>query len=242
MLLWIGARELGVRAIPFLRTSHFILAAGALGALLGSTRARGALWIAAGAACLALLVVGYTPLVPTLVHAWVRSDPLQPAEAVVALSSEVFSDGSLDDHAQHRVLHAYELLATGAARRLVLTRIAMPRRSPVPAVRRQMQALHLDFPIDEVGPVVNTHDEALAVARLARRRGWTRVILVSDPLHLRRAAAVFTHAGLTVTCSPCAGGSYDLKALDGPGDRLAAFRDWLKEWIGCQIYHRRGWM
>jgi uncharacterized SAM-binding protein YcdF (DUF218 family) len=107
---------------------------------------------------------------------------------------------------------------------------------------RQMRAFRLDYPIDEVGPVLNTHDEALAVARLAHQRGWQRVLLVSDPLHMRRAAAVFTHAGLPVSCSPCGGGEYDLRSLQGPGDRLAAFRDWVKEWIGCQVYHRRGWM
>jgi uncharacterized SAM-binding protein YcdF (DUF218 family) len=242
MLLWIGARDLGIRAVPLLRSSHLILAAGFAGAVLATTRVRGLLWTAAGFVCLMLLVISYTPVVPAVVPPWVRSDPLQPAEAVVSLSSEVYSDGSLDDHAQLRVLHAFELLAAGTAHRIVLTRIAPPQRSGVPAVQRQMRALRLNFPIDEVGPVLNTHDEALAVARLARQRGWKRVLLVSDPLHLRRAAAVFAHAGLPVICSPCATGSYDLHALHSPGNRLSAFRDWVKEWFGCQVYRRRGWM
>src|SRR5262249_38160601 len=151
---------------------HLILVAGLLGSGLALTRARGLLWAAAGCVCAAVLVVSYTPLVPSVVRAWLRSDPVRPCEAVVSLSSEVYSDGSLDDRARLRLLHAYELLASGAARRLVITRLVLPRQSAAPVVRRQMRALHLIFPVDEVGPVDNTHDEALAVARLARQRGW----------------------------------------------------------------------
>jgi uncharacterized SAM-binding protein YcdF (DUF218 family) len=242
MLIWISARELGIQAIPILRSSHLILAAAVAGGALGATRARGLLWAAAGVVCLALLLIGYTPFVPSATHAWLKSDPVQPCDAVVSLSSEVYTDGSLDDGAQRRVLHAYELLAAHAAPRLVITRLPPPWRSGLPLIRRQMRAFRLTVPVDEVGPVVNTHDEALAVARLTRERGWKRVLLVTDPLHMRRAAAVFTHAGLPVCCSPCTDGEYDLRSLQGPGDRLAAFRDWLKEWIGCQVYHRRGWM
>jgi uncharacterized SAM-binding protein YcdF (DUF218 family) len=242
MLIWISARELGVQAIPILRSSHLILAAALAGGALGATPARGLLWAAAAASCLALLLIGYTPFVPTATHAWLKSDPVQPCDAVVSLSSEVYTDGSLDDGAQRRVLHAYELLAAHAAPRLVITRLPPPWRSGLPSIRQQMRAFRLDCPCDEVGPVLNTHDEALAVARLAREHGWKRVLLVTDPLHMRRAGAVFDHAGLPVCCSPCASGEYNLRSLQGPGDRLAAFRDWVKEWIGCQVYHRRGWM
>lgn len=242
LLLALGARDLGLRALPGSANSFALPLGGALGGFLARAGARRLLWIAGAVECAALLVIGYTPLVPALMGAWVCADALQPADAIVSLSSEVYPDGSLDDHAQLRVLHAYELLGAGAAPRLVLTRIASSRPSVVPAVRRQMRQLGLHCPIDEVGWVRNTHDEALAVARLVHQRGWKRVILVSDPDHLRRAGAVFARAGVSVCCSPGASSGYNLARLDGPSDRLAAFRDWLHEWIGCQVYHWRGWI
>ena len=242
VLLWLGARELGLRAIPGGANSHLPLLSGLVGSLLALSRARGLLWIAGAAECLGLLVISYTPLAPALLRSWVRSDPLQPSDAVVSLSSKVYPDGTLDERAQLRVLHAYELLAASAAPRLVLTRIAPPYPSSLPMVRRQMRQLGLRCPIDEVGPTLNTHDEALAVARLVRRRGWRRVILVSDPVHLRRAGAVFAHAGVRVCCSPGASTGYNVRGLETPGDRLTAFREWLREWLGCQIYRWRGWI
>ena len=202
VLLGLGARTLGLRAEPGVLNSALFLIAGAVGAFLAAAGARRLLWIAGALECLALLVISYTPLVPALMHAWVRRDALRPADAVVSLSSQVYPDGSLDTHAQLRVLHAEELLSAGWAPRLVLTRIAGREPSALPVIRRQMRLFGLRCPIDEVGPVRNTHDEALAVAALARRRGWRRVILVSDPDHLRRAGAVFAHAGLEVCCSP----------------------------------------
>jgi uncharacterized SAM-binding protein YcdF (DUF218 family) len=242
MLLWLGARELGVRAIPGGASPHLLVLAGVLGSLLALRRARRWLWIAGAAECLALLAISYTPLVPTLMRAWVRGDSLQSAQAVVSLSSDIYPDGTLDEHAQLRVFHAYELLGAGAAPRLVLTRIALPRPSSVPLVRRQMRLLGLRCPIDEVGPTHNTHDEALAVARLFRQRRWKRVILVSDPVHLRRAGAVFAHAGVNVCCSPGPSTGYNVGELAAPGDRLAAFRDWLREWLGYHVYQWRGWI
>jgi uncharacterized SAM-binding protein YcdF (DUF218 family) len=242
VLLWSGARDLGIRGLPGGANPYLLVLAGMLGSLVALTRARRLLWAAGAAECFTLLAISFTPLVPTLMRAWVRSDPLQPAQAVVSLSADIYPDGTLDEHAQLRVLHAYELLGAGAAPRLVLTRIAPPRPSSVPMVRRQMRLLGLHCPIDEVGPTHNTHDEALAVARLVRLRGWKRVILVSDPVHLRRAGAVFAHAGVNVCCSPGLSTGYNAHQLAAPGDRLAAFRDWLREWLGYHIYRWRGWI
>ena len=82
--------------------------------------------------------------------------------------------------------------------------------------------------MEEVGPVSNTHDEAVAVAMLARQRGWGQIILVTHPWHMRRAAAAFEKAGVRVICSPCPERSYDLQIMDGPADRLRSSSE-----IGC---------
>ena len=105
-----------------------------------------------------------------------------------------------------------------------------------------MRELGLHFPIEAVGPVQNTHDEAEVVSTLARRRGWDRVILVTDPWHMRRAAAVFEKAGVHVVCSPCVDRQHDLKTLDDPEDRLAVFRLWVRETCGYVTYKVRGWI
>jgi uncharacterized SAM-binding protein YcdF (DUF218 family) len=99
------------------------------------------------------------------------------------------------------------------------------------------------IPVEEAaGFVTSTHDEAVAVARLARQRGWERVILVTDATHMRRAAANFEKAGLHVLCSPCAPRDYQLPAPATPGQRRRAFRDWLYETYQYQTNRLQGWV
>jgi len=167
---------------------------------------------------------------------------LSPLPAVVALSASVHPDGRPDDQAQLRLIRAYELLGEAKARRLIVTRIAPPVPSTLAAVRDQLARLGLDCPVEEVGPVRNTRDEALAVAALARHRGWKEILLVSDPMHLRRAGAVFSAAGLTPYCVPSEPYGYDLSSPNSPAGRWNLFRALLWEYVGYQVYRWRGWI
>jgi uncharacterized SAM-binding protein YcdF (DUF218 family) len=209
---------------------------------MAATRARRVLWVAAGVLAVALLVIGYTPLAGQLIRGLERKDEMATAPAVVVLGSYVHSDQSLSSTAQERAVRGFAVLRQEYAPRLVLTRPALAEQSWEPAVRRQMGELGLDYPVDVVGPAGNTHEEALAVAELVRRRGWGQVILVTHPWHMRRAAAAFEKAGVRVVCAPCAEGRHDLNALPGPGDRLGAFRYWLRETVGYHVYRMRGWI
>jgi hypothetical protein len=240
--MWSSAVRLGVDTIPDFRSPHFILLAGVCGAVLARTRARGLFAVGCFATCAALLVVMYTPFPSAVARGMVRSDPLQPAEAVVVMAPRGRPSGVLTDVAQARVLRAYELLRQGYASRLILTRRLDAGPWAMPAVRAQMTRLGLAYPVEEVGPADNTHDEAVAIADLARERGWQRVLLVSHPTSMRRAAAALEKAGIAVICAPCDECRYDLEALRSPDDRLAAFRDWLHEAVGYQVYRWRGWV
>ena len=93
--------------------------------------------------------------------------------------------------------------------------------------------------IDDVG---STHDEAVGVRALYRTNGWSRVILVTSPLHTRRACATFERAGVAVQCTPSASSDIAVHALDTPNDRLAAFAMWLHESVGLLVYGLRGWI
>ncbi len=196
----------------------------------------------AGLVC-AFFIVGYTPLAPRLQQQLLRKDALAKAPAVVVLSTYLQSDGTLNSAAQERTMQGYILLKQDWANRLVLTANATDFGSQAPAIQSQMAKLGLNsFPVDVVGHVRDTHDEALAVAQLAKERGWPRVLLVTHPMHMRRAAGVFEKAGLQVICSPCAEGEFDMQLLTTPNGRLHSFRYWLHETVGIAIYRMRGWM
>lgn len=243
MVLTIFAlQRVGLGTIPLFRGDHALGVAAVLGLLLGISRVRNLLWVVAGVVVAAMLVVAYTPLVHPLIRQCVRRDPLRPVEAVVVLGSDIWPDGQMNDAAQFRFLRGYEVIREGFAKRMVVTRLQPPKGSYLPALRAQAERLDFDFPIEETGQVGNTHDEAIQVSRLARERGWEEVILVSDAWHLRRAGAVFEKAGLKVICTPCPDREYDLDNLSTPMERIDAFRNFLWEWGGYQIYRFRGWI
>ena len=221
---------------------YFIPLAALFGAAIALTRLRKLLWLMNALALIALAIIAYTPLMPHLMRGLQRSDPPGQAPAVVVLSNVVYRDGTLNSVFHDRVLHALEILQQGQAGTLVLTRPGGPIPEPNTAIRTEMRSLRIDFPVEEVGPVATTHDEAIAVAALARQHGWDHIILVTQSWHMRRAAAVFEKAGVNVICSPCPERSYDLQALARPGDRLHAFGDWMHETIGYQFYRWRNWV
>jgi uncharacterized SAM-binding protein YcdF (DUF218 family) len=214
----------------------------ACGAGIALTSARRLLWYINGAILILIAVIAYTPVMKPLIRGVERDDPPGHAPAVVVLSNYVFKDWTLNSSNEDRAIHGLEILREGEANTLVLTRPVPPSLWPGLGVRAEMKALGFDFPVEEVGPVSNTHDEALAVAALAKERRWDKVILVTDPWHMRRAAAVFEKAGVKVICAPCAERSYDVNTMDGPGDRLHAFGDWLHEAVGYEYYRLRGWI
>lgn len=232
--------ELGIGIL--IKCEDILILPALLGLIIGLSRARIFLRIVAGILLTAALVVGYTPLINPLIRGLSRTDPLQPCPAIVILSSNTYKDGVLSAHANDRAMHAYMLLRKGYAHELVMDDGTVRYPSQIPGVKQQMEMLGLQYPIETAGPAANTHDEALVVARLARRNGWKQLILVTQSWHMRRAAAVFEKAGVSVLCSPSEESEYDLSRLDTPDGRLRAFRDWLHEIVGYQVYRRQGWI
>jgi len=206
-------------------------------AAIGLSRARPLLWWGAGLGAAWIALIAFTPLARWVVSDTTAVDQRGPADAVVVLGCGVMQDGTPSSSAEDRLLQAASIVREGDVRCVVLCGVLW-----TPEIRRQLQFSGADIPTVWSGPVYNTHDEALATARLAREQGWKRVIVVTQAWHMRRAAAVFRSAGLEVLESPAAETRYDLADPEELGDRLQAMRDWLHEAIGFRIYRMRGWI
>jgi uncharacterized SAM-binding protein YcdF (DUF218 family) len=214
----------------------------ALGALLWRTRLRPLLSGATALLGLTWLLVAYTPLARGLAAGLVRADPVAPADAVLVLSSRLQHDGQLTPEAESRLLRGVELLAEGRAPRLVITEQKPPAVPYAPAARALLRRFGMEHEVVAVGPVANTHDEAVAMARLAGERGLARVLVVSSATHTARACAAVERTGLAVVCVPAPETRFDLETQDRPLDRLELFGRVLHERVGSWVYRRRGWI
>ena len=98
----------------------------------------------------------------------------------------------------------------------------------------------------------NTHEQAVAIARMLGAEKLDRpVLLVSSPVHVRRALGCFRKAGLTqVSCIPAynVGAEADFGNKTLVGLRYAFWANleaeikWVREVIAMLYYKSRGWI
>jgi uncharacterized SAM-binding protein YcdF (DUF218 family) len=243
LLSWVLLDQLGILwLIPPLRgRDELVLAAAAFGLVIGITKACRVLH---GLTVLVVACWGtvfLSPLAVRMVRPLKVEQPPAPADAVVVLASRIQPDGDFTEHALARMVRGLELAQGKFASRLVVSELPLPAGSHAAAATGLANRLGVHCAIESVGPVEDTHDEALLVGRLARERGWRRILLVTSPTHSRRAVAAFRKTGLEVVSTPCRETRYDLENPRRPGERLRAFADALHEIVGLQIYRMRGW-
>lgn len=222
--------------------SYLVPAAAVLGALVWLTPLRRVTGVSVALLGLLWLLVAFTPLTSWLARGLVRRDRVEAADAVFVFASRIQEDGDPTTDAMSRLLKGIELVADGRAGRLVVSEVPPPAGPYAPLARAWVAAFVPRGEVLSVGRIRNTHDEAVAVARLFREHGWTRVLAVTSPTHTRRAAAALEKEGLVVLAVPALETRFDLEELDWPGDRRVAFAAIAHERIGLLVYRRRGWI
>jgi len=104
------------------------------------------------------------------------------------------------------------------------------------AAMRRFVEENLQLPVRWVDTAsTNTHEDALYSARLLRREGIDRIILVTSSTHMVRAVAEFTEAGFEVTAAPAEMWTHDERgAVAFVPTILALYRSHvaLYEWAG----------
>jgi uncharacterized SAM-binding protein YcdF (DUF218 family) len=219
-----------------------VLVGALVGALLWPTRLRAVL-LGTTAALLALwLVVAFTPAVRWLGAGLTRRDPPGAADGVFVLGSALQADGEPTAPALARLVHGLELIGEGRATRLILTELPEPSARYAAVAQPLLQHLRLETELLTVGPVNNTRDEVVLVARLCRQRGFQRLLVVTSPWHSRRACAALEHEGVVAVGSPAVETQFDAEALDRMDSRMLAFGRALHERVGLWYYTRRGWI
>jgi uncharacterized SAM-binding protein YcdF (DUF218 family) len=212
------------------------------GALLWRTRLRWLVGTAAAGLAALWLAVAFTPLVGRAAEGLVRRDAVRDADAVFVFGSRLQTDGEPTADAMSRLLKGLQLVAEGRAPRLVVSELYPPSAPYAPIARAWAKDFAPRAEVLSVGPIANTHEEAVAVARLLRDRGLRRVLAVTSPVHTRRAAATLEREGLEAIAVPAVEIRYDLETLDFPGDRRRAFASVAHERVGLLVYRRRGWV
>jgi uncharacterized SAM-binding protein YcdF (DUF218 family) len=237
-----GLAKLGALLFPT------AIAVAIVGALLAFTRAAIIVWVGTVLALVAFGLVALTPFVTALLptKTLVRSDKLpgEPLDAVVVLSGGITPDSLLAPEALDRLLSGLALMRDSVAPVLVVTE---PRRPDDGGTAASDQAwvralVARPFPMWIVDSVHTTRDEAVNGWRLLNPRGVRRIVVVTSPLHTKRACATFERVGFTVFCVPSIVRAYSITRARSGQERLALFRAWLYERTAWVEYGWRGWV
>jgi uncharacterized SAM-binding protein YcdF (DUF218 family) len=225
--------------------TRIVLGATALGSAAALAGWRRLLAILTSSSVALWLVVASTSLTHWMGAGLVRSEPPRKADAVFVLASGLQADGELSTVAMSRLLLGLELLGQGWAPRLVLSELAQPSPRYRDAACELMDRLGMSNEVLVVGPVADTHDEAVAVGELARDFPLDRVLVVTSPSHSRRASAALEKQGVKVVSVPSVETQFDYQGLSTGrhgDDRIRAFGPLLHEYVGLLYYRLRGWL
>lgn len=243
---WLLIDLIGVPEIFGIGSDAGLIPLVVLGAILGLTRLRFLLPVITLLLLTLVIVVSYTTVIVKPAHSIIRSDPVpKSADAVVALSAGVTSDGLMPQQSTDRTLKAVELVERGVAPVLVFTREVKKADGKTFSSSDDQQRivelarLHSIF---STRPVTSTRDEALAVRSIATYRNWKHIVLVTSPFHSRRACATFEKVGLLVSCVPSDSRDVPVKRLAHAHDRIDALSFWLYEKAGTLRYRLSGWI
>ena len=209
-----------------------------------------------GAFALAWLWLWSTPVASHGLRSWMEAQAgpesvrdVAPASIAVVLgggmrgqrsASSAYPDLAL---AADRVWHAARLYHAGKAPLLLLSGGVV--RPDEGAEALAMQIFLRDLGVPDAAMLLEprsttTAENAAFSADMLRERGVQRVILVTSALHMRRARAVFEHAGLAVTPAPTDFESLGRKTVardwipsaEALGGSARAFKELLGSWLG----------
>lgn len=131
-----------------------------------------------------------------------RSDA--PADAAVVLGAAVWG-AEVSPVFRERINHGVDLYQRGRVRKLIFTGGRGNGDEPTESSAARLYALRRGVPARDVlieEKSTTTYENILYAKRLADAHGVRKVLLVSDPLHMRRAAAMASDVGLAAEPSP----------------------------------------
>jgi uncharacterized SAM-binding protein YcdF (DUF218 family) len=165
----------------------------------------------------------------------------------MVLSAGVNDDGTISFTAMDRLLKGLELVNRGVAPYLVVSREAYIINGRYVSSREDQERI-VSLATGGLSKLVvagithSTRDEALRARDLVRARGWKRIVVVTSPMHTRRACATFEKVGVLISCTASNTRAFAIDALWSPMDRVRAFEVWLYETAGTLRYRQLGWI
>lgn len=148
-----------------------------------------------------LLLVG---LVAARVYSYRNESSDAPADAAIVLGAAVWG-AEVSPVFRERINHGIDLYRKGRVRKLIFTGGRGNSDEPTESSAARRYALRNGVPAADIlieEESHNTYENILYAKQLADARGLRKVLIVSDPLHMKRAVSMARGVGLAAEPSP----------------------------------------
>jgi len=190
---------------------------------------------------IASLIIALTPAANLAAGALAVPPDLTKADAIVVLGGGLLRDGTPTFASMSRMLFGMRLYQTGLAPMLIFCGPPRENTSAEATVRARL-ATELGLSstnIHQITDALTTREEAEHVAGFLSKRKLNHVLLVTEPMHMRRSKLVFEAAGLNVSPAP----SDNFPAIArSPLDRLLLFHQLVMHSVGLAYYKVAGFI
>ena len=196
---------------------------------------------------LAVVIGGYlllfeSPVVWYIAEPLRMAEPPRPAHAIVVFAGGVGESGKAGGGYQERVKKAVDLYRAGYARQVIVSSgyVGAFREAEI---MRELAVAH-GVPQDAVileTAAVNTYENVAFVNRILTERGWSDILLVSSPYHMRRAMATWRKVAPGARVVPVPVTFSEFYAHER-GASVAQIRGVVHEYGSIMSYWWRGWL
>jgi uncharacterized SAM-binding protein YcdF (DUF218 family)/lysophospholipase L1-like esterase len=159
------------------------------------------------------------------------------ADAIVVMGAGVVGECTPNLNGLRRVILASHLWRAGRAPILIFTGGQMPGACPISVA---MSRFAQEIGVPQQAMLVettsrDTHENARDAQPILRRAGATRVLVVTDRLHMRRAAGTFTRLGFQVERA-------SVPVYEGHINNVDMLASGAREYVALAYYRLRGWI
>jgi uncharacterized SAM-binding protein YcdF (DUF218 family)/glycosyltransferase involved in cell wall biosynthesis len=206
------------------------------------TRARSRIVRVMAAVVATYLLLFETNLVWRLAEPLKLSVPPVQSDAIVVFAGGVGESGRAGGGAQERLARAVELYKEGYAPNVIFSSGFVYSFHEAEVMRTL--AIQLGVPASAImleEKASNTYENVRFVDAILREHGWSHVLLVSSPYHMRRALLVWHRQAPEATIVPTPAQESQFYQHER-GASLEQVRAILQEYVAIAAYWRRGWL
>lgn len=152
------------------------------------------------------------------IYSYGNSISTTQADAAIVLGAAVWG-ADTSPVFRERINHSIDLYQRGKVRKLIFTGAQGNKGEPTEASAARQYALGRGIPMQDILVEEKSHttyENILYAKQVANAQGIRKVLIVSDPLHMKRAVAMARDVGFTAEPSPTPSTRYQgLKAQAG---------------------------